>query len=132
MNYILRLDWDSIRYIDRSKAEVINARFVGNVLKNAYKLNEKDNISIDITDQFFVASKTFHIFRFEWNGLEYSDDNRVNFKKSWFVNDFGNLIKIQDSDYLLIDTKDHDERMHPFNINYKAKLYNKDNEIRGY
>jgi len=132
MNYILRLDWDSIRYINRSKAEVVNARFIGDVLKSAYKLNEVDNISIDITDQFFVASKTFHIFRFEWDGLEYSGDNRVNFKKSWFINDFGNLIKIQDSDYLLIDTKDHDEKIHPFNINYKAKLYNKDNEIRGY
>jgi len=132
MNYILRLDWDSIRYINRSKAEVINARFIGDVLKSAYKLNEVDNISIDITDQFFVASKTFHIFRFEWNGLEYSGDNRVNFKKSWFINDFGSLIKIQDSDYLLIDTKDHDESVHPFNVNYRAKLYNKDNEIRGY
>ena len=50
----------------------------------------------------------------------------------WFINDFGSLIKIQDSDYLLIDTKDHDESVHPFNVNYRAKLYNKDNEIRGY
>ena len=126
--YDLVLKWDRIRYVNESLAVLEGAKFIGEVLNKSYKLNDVDEINIDITKQFLIIIPDFYIFKFKWSGVTYFSEE-VWFEKAWFENFKTRLFRFKDDDYLIIDTSKHEEESHPYFMNYEATLYNRDGEV---
>jgi hypothetical protein len=125
--YRLELHWEKVNYKDEI-AILQGAYFSGPVLKNAQKLNEKDEMTLDTSKQYFVFVPHFYIAKLEWDGINYIGD-KIYLKSARITNKYINsLPKLKNSDYFVIDTFNHEELTHPFFINYDCYLVNETGE----
>ena len=82
--YKLELHWDKVAYKDNI-AILTGAYFTGPVLKISQRLNEKDEINLDTSKQYFMFVPNFYIAKLEWDGIEYKD-NKIYLKSAQIKN----------------------------------------------
>lgn len=124
--YRLELRWAKV--IKTNNVVMFNgAYFMGPVLAIADKLSDKDEINLDFCYQYAVLVKNIYTAVFQWEGVLYSD-NKINLHKAMLIykNDFLNVPVLCDTDYIVIDTKNHENEKHYYNMLYPAFVVNKD------
>ena len=127
--YQLEFRWDTVEYEKEGLAKVKGAYFTGAALKISQKLNEQDEINIDMTKQYMIFLPSFYIAKIKWSGVEYKGD-RVYLKDVLIENKYVNSIpKLKDTDYFLIDTAKHEEEIHAFYPNYDCYLLDELGEL---
>ena len=121
--YRLELHWDKVEYKE-GVAQMTGAYFTGPVLQISQRLNEKDKINIDMTNQYTVFIPNFYIAELEWNGIRYEHD-RIYLDNVRITNkSINSTPKLKHSDYFVIDTSKHEEQTHPYYMNYDCYLVN--------
>ena len=126
--YKLELHWDKIEYLGEDTALLKGACFSGPALKISQKIAAPDKIDIDLTPQHIVVLNSYYIVRLDWDGVEYRN-NKVFLKNARISNsDLKTLHKLEDDDYILISTEDHEEKVHAFNLVYESQVIRKDEE----
>ena len=127
--YRLELRWEQVFYERDGVALLMNANFSGPALKISQQLNEKDEINIDMTEQYELLIPNFYIAKVKWEGIEYKND-RIYFDKLIIESRHINSIpKLKHTDYFIIDTSKHEEQTHAFNLNYDCYLVDELGEL---
>ena len=129
-NYRLELHWESLLYEDNI-CKLTNAFFSGPVLKIANKINEDDWIMVDMTNQFLVFVPHFYLAKLQWKKVSYDQDGCRVFLHDAFMssNNLNLLPKFKYSDFVIINTSNHEQQQHRFNFNYESYLVNYQGEL---
>ena len=78
--YRLELHWGAVLYLEDDLAVFVDPYFSGPALKISQQLNDKDEINIDMTQQYEVFIPDFYIATIKWEGIEYKE-GKIYFKK---------------------------------------------------
>lgn len=129
----LELHWEKCIHSKAGEMHFVDAYFSGPVLKQAEKLNDSDHIALDFCGQTMIIVKGVYVGTFAWNGVEYEKD-KILLKAAVMLydKDLKNIPKLNDSDYLVIDTRDHENEKHNYNALYPTYVVNKENELYDY
>lgn len=110
--YRLELHWKSVSYTREDLAVLTGAYFSGPVLKDAVKLRNEDQLTLDLTRQhwIFPPMKDFYQGTLFWKGIEYKED-RIYLKEARIQGKYVNSIEtLADTNWILIDCKEHDTK----------------------
>ena len=126
----LELHWDSVEYNEDDRALLKGAYFSGPVLSDAARINDDDQLTLDMTKQHSIlaAMEDYYHAVLKWKGVDYKED-KVFLKEAWIQGKYVNsLEKLEKDDWVLINCKGHDEKSHPFLLVYWAEIYKKEKE----
>jgi hypothetical protein len=125
--YRLELHWDKVEYHNDSSATLKGAYFSGPVLSSAQKINGADSINVDLTPQHIIVMDSYYIVKLAWSSVEYLPDGRVLLGKAVITNDqLKTLHKLEDQDFIIIDTEKHEEKTHAFHLVYDSQVVRHD------
>lgn len=127
----LEIHWENVVYGEQGACFFTNAYLSGPALQIAQKINNNDNILLDLYSQYIVLSKGAYVLPFFWDTVTYSGDGKkVLLENARIVHneDLTNAPKINSSDYIVIDTSDHRSDIHQYSMVYKALLIKEDHE----
>ena len=125
--YRLELHWDGIEYHDQETAKLKGALFSGPALKIAQKINPEDQIKMDLTPQHLVVLDSYYIVTLEWKGVEYTADGKARLIGAIIRNpELKTLHKLNGQDYIIIDTRKHEEKTHAFHLVYDSEVVRSD------
>ena len=132
--YRLELHWDSIDYVRDNICIFENAYFTGPALSQAEKINGSDFIKLDFTNQYAILIPNYYTVTFHWGSVSYLH-NKVALSESKFVFNKGWKKEhiLNDTDYVIIDTKDHEVEKHYKNLvyySYVVDMYGKPYNFR--
>ena len=131
--YRLELRWDSVEYHNDSTARLVGCRFEGPVLKNAQRIQAPDFIDLDLTPQHLIVLNSYYIVRLDWDAVSYGADGSVALEGARLSNDFLNkLHRLEDHDYVVINTEKHEEKTHAYNLVYEAMVARYDSKPHEY
>lgn len=128
----LEIRWESVVYERPGVCRFKGAYFTGPVLQVAQKLNEKDHMLLDFYSQYIQLVKGTYVGKFDWEGIEYSEDGtKIFLKKASMVHEaeLNSVPNLNSHDYFAIDTSNHVVEQHSKNLVYKTYLINPDNDL---
>ena len=128
----LELHWKKCTH-KKGEIHFEGAYFSGPVLKQAVELNQSDHITLDFCRQTMVVVNGVYIGTFAWNGVEYGQD-KIFLRAAVMMYDkkLKNIPKLKDTDYLVIDTRDHENEKHNYNSLYPTYVVSKDSDLYDY
>lgn len=120
--YRLELHWAMVDYNRDDIAVLKGAYFNGSVLKEAAQLRENDELILDMTAQHMVFIPDYYQATLTWKGTQYKG-NQIFLKEAWIRGNHINSIEtLEDTDWLLIDCREHEEAKHPYHLVYWAEV----------
>ena len=123
--YTLELRWDDILYENEGMCKVVGAYFTGPVLSHALGIAANDHILLDFFKQYPILVRGAYVAKFSWGQVKYNKDNTVSLKTAMISHDNLNRVpKLRKSDYIVIDTQNHEEKVHRFNLTYTSYVVN--------
>jgi len=127
--YRLELHWEKVKYIRDDICELIGALFSGPALLNAEKINDNDSIKLDFFKQYLIFVKDVYVGELSWAEVIYRD-KIVILKDAKITHDSesNKIPKFNNTDYLVIDTANHEMAVHAFNLVYTTYVLNKEGE----
>lgn len=127
--YRLELHWEKVKYKQDDICELIGAYFSGPVLSNAEKIQNNDSIKLDFFKQYLIFVKDVYVGELSWTEVVYSG-KIVILKDAKITHDSesNKIPKLNDTDYLVIDTANHEMAVHAFNLVYITYVLNKEGE----
>jgi len=127
--YRLELHWEKVTYHNDRIALLHGAYFSGPVLKNTEKINAPDFIDLDLTPQLIKVFDSYYIVRLDWSGVQYKKDGSIELKEARLTNDYlRTLHKIEEGDYVQINTEKHEEKTHAYHLVYESTVIRKNKE----
>jgi hypothetical protein len=129
--YRLEIHWGKVeKEDDYGILHFTGAYFSGPALNMADKINDKDEIRLDFCSQYTVLVKNVYIASFLWEGVSYKD-KRIYLNKATLVyeRDIEGIPTLKNDDYIVIDTKNHENEKHYYNMFYPAYTVSKENEM---
>ena len=129
--YKLEVHWRKALYSSPGKCLLSDAYFSGPVLSDAVRLNDNDHIMLDFFSQYFVIVENVYVAKLSWGEVIYNKNGTITLKNAMISHDteLNRVPKLEDKDYLVIDTKDHEEAVHAQNLLYKTYVVSPDNEM---
>jgi len=125
--YRLELHWDDIVELD-DKCYLQGAYFSGPATKIAKQIEPADSIVMDLTPQYSRIITSHYFLELFWDNVEYKDD-KIMLMDVRLVGDYiNNVSDIGVEDYIVIDTQNHEENIHTFNLVYSSKVVNSEGE----
>lgn len=126
--YRLELRWDKAFYEKDGICELKNARFSGPVLSIANAIQPNDHIMVDFYKQYVILVDNVYVAKLSWKDVNYNKDNTVGLTGCYLTHDteLNKVPKFKDTDYIVIDTKNHEEAVHAFNLVYTSYVINED------
>lgn len=130
----LEVRWEKVLRPKSGEMHLIGAYFTGPVLTQAEKINSDDHIQIDFCSQFAVLVSNVFIAKFSWGEVIYGKDNKVYLKNAIVTYDplIAAIPNLENADYLVIDTKNHENEKHLYNMLYKAYTVDKNDKRYDY
>jgi len=130
----LEITW---RKVLRPKAGImylVDAYFSGPALDQAEKINDNDHIQLDFVSQLTTLIKSVYVAKLSWGEVTYNKDKTIGLKNVAITYDelLKGIPNLEDKDYLVIDTKNHENEKHIYNMFYPAYVVNKDNGFYNY
>ena len=126
--YRLELHWDTVEYNRDDVAVLKGAYFEGPVLQEAAQLNEEDSLIMDMTSQHMIFIPDYYQATLSWKGIDYKE-GRIYFKEAHIKGKYVNSIEtLKDTDWVLMDCKEHEMATHVFHLVYWAEVHNSEQE----
>lgn len=127
--YRLEVHWDKVIYDQEGVAKLISCRFTGPALKDAAKISDNDFISLDFAKQYIVFVPSYYIAKLSWKQVQQTS-TVANLSDALLTNRQVNSVpKLNDDDYIVIDTKDHEDSKHDFHLTYPSYLIRFDGDL---
>ena len=129
--YRLELHWKEAIYEQEGVCKLIGAYFSGPVLAEAQKLNDEDKILLDFYLQYLILVRNPYVATLHWRGVSYEKDGTIKLKEAFITHDteLNRVPKLNNDDYLIIDTSDHEADKHAFTLVYKTHVVNGDTQL---
>jgi len=122
----LELCWDNATYEKDGVCRLSDAKFRGPALSEAIQLNDNDHMLLDFFKQYYVLVKAVYVAKFSWGQVKYNTDGTISLEDALITHDteLNKVPTFKSSDYLVIDTSDHEIESHPFNPVYRTYVVN--------
>lgn len=131
--YKLILKWDSVEHQADGVALLRGATLSGPALKIAQKISAPDRIRLDLTPQHILVLDSYYIVELSWQEAVYLKDGNIRLGTALLKNDhLKTLHKLENSDYLEIDTEKHEEAVHAFHFVYDTRVVRKEGSPHEY
>lgn len=129
--YRLELRWASVKYEVDGVCLLSDAVFTGPALTEASRLNDADHIHLDFYRQYFFLTRSVYLGKFSWRGVTYNDDGSVGLGNARIehASELNRVPKLEDRDFLIIDTNGHEDEAHLYNLVYKTYVVNEDSQL---
>jgi hypothetical protein len=129
--YRLELRWDKIIKEKDDVCRIEGAYFTGPVMAEVNEIQPNDRIVLDVTPQFSTIITSYYFMTLYWKDVRYLDSN-VYLGDVTIQGDFVSSFSGLDSkSHIDIDTENHEESVHIYNLVYKARLMDKNGkEVR--
>jgi len=127
--YRLELSWDDIIYVDNT-CKFINAYFSGPVLQFAEKIESNNFMFLDFFKQYFILVDNVYIGKLSWGEVTY-DGHKVNLSNCILTHEseLHKVPKLEKTDILIVDCKQHERETHAFYTTYKTYVSNRDLQV---
>ncbi len=122
--YRLELRWSSVEYPTDDVATLKGAYFSGPVIKDAARLRDEDQLTLDMTDQhaIFTPMSDYYHGILNWKGVSYNGD-RIFLNEAFIRGKYVNALEtLENHNWILIDCTQHEEAQHAFHLVYWAKV----------
>ena len=126
----LELRWSCVEYIEDTKCLLKGAYFAGPALQIAQKINNNDHLMLDFYSQYIQLVSGTYVGKFSWQKVNYHKDNV--FLSNALLEHDTELVTVpvlNDNDYFVIDTSDHEISIHSQNLVYKTYVINEENTL---
>jgi hypothetical protein len=129
--YRLELHWSSAIYDLDGVCKLEGTKFSGPALSEALKLENNDHIMLDFYSQYLVLVENVYVVKFAWGEVSYEKDGTISMTNTFLTHntELNKVPKLKDSDYLIIDTSNHEVETHPFNPVYRTYVVNQDTSL---
>ncbi len=125
----LEVHWGLVTYEQEGVANLVSCCLSGPVIKEVESINPIDSISLDFGNQYIIFVNNFYIAELSWQGVKQTTD-RIYLQNVTLTNSSVNSVpKLGDSDYIVIDTKDHEDVKHQHNLTYPSYLIRSDGDL---
>lgn len=124
--YRLELHWSKIKY-NKGLCRCSGAYFSGPALQFAEKIEPNNFLLLDLFKQYFMFSKTVFIVNLSWDEVEYKSDNMIIKLSNVFLKhelELNKVPKLNNKDYIVINTKNHDRSTHHLFPTYEGIVVN--------
>lgn len=128
--YSLELHWDKALFEQEGICKLEGALFSGPALAQAAEISSNDSIRVDFYSQYIHLVRTPYVANLKWGQVIY--DNKVVRLEDCYLQHLGelnNVPQLKNTDWLLIDTSNHEESVHQFNLVYKSYVMTKDKDL---
>ena len=127
--YRLEIHWDTVTYEQDGVACLDGVFFSGPVVSDIAVMQENDSINMDFSKQYSKLISSYYIARLSWGELRFTP-NKIYLSNVTIINKHINSIpKLRATDYIVVDTLEHESDKHYKNLNYKAYLLNADGTL---
>ena len=126
--YRLELHWEKVLYEEDNVCALVGAYFSGPALTMAQKVEENDYIKLDFCNQYHILTKNAHVADLNWGEVVYNKDNTITLKSVKITYD-NNVPKLNDTDYIVVDTRLHEEATHAFHLVYESFVVKEDGTL---
>lgn len=128
--YRLEIHWDAVEYLDNGVFKIKDCYFSGPVLTNTLRLEVNDSIILDFCEQYSAIVTAIYTAKFSWSEVTYKED-KIYLKDTFlhYNDDVENAPIIKNTDYLVIDTVDHEMERHAYSLLYKTYIVDKNNML---
>ena len=129
--YRLELHWTKAVYEKPGRCRLVGAMFAGPALAEADRLENNDNIMLDFFSQYMVLVDAVYVAKFSWGQVTYSKDGTIKLKNAYITHEteLNRVPKLKNSDFLIIDTSNHEAAVHQFNPVYRTYVVNADTSL---
>ncbi len=129
--FTLELKWKKIVYESDEYCELVGAYFTGPALNIAQEIEGNQHIMLDFKEQYPIITKNFYVAKFSWKNVVYNKDGTVGLSNAYLshVEDTYKVPRLKNSDYIVIDTENHQEDTHTFNLVYRSYVVNESFEM---
>ena len=124
--YRLELHWSAAEYVEEGLAMLKDCYFSGPVLNQIIEMQPEDSIRLDFAYQYYIFIEYFYIAELSWKGIQRAE-SKIFLNDVVLKNKYLNFIpKLKNDDYVVIDTKKHEDEEHLYNLVYTSYLVKKD------
>lgn len=129
--YRLELHWKSTAYDRDGVCKLNGACFAGPALVEADKINNNDNIMLDFFHQYIILVENVYVAKLSWGEVVYNKNSTITLKNAFIKHDteINKVPKLSDTDFLILDTRNHETEIHRFNPLYKTYVVNTDTQL---
>jgi len=129
--YRLEIHWDKVVYEKEDLCDLKGCCFSGPALAFAQQIQPNDYINLDFCGQYSIITNNAYVAKFFWGEVIYNEDRTITLKDATMSHDsdFHKVPKLENSDYIVIDTKDHEADVHHLNLVYKSYVINTHNDL---
>lgn len=129
--YRLELHWDEAIYEQPGLCKLLKAYFCGPALNDALKLNDNDYILLDFFKQYFLIVSNVYVAKLSWGKVTYTNNGNILLDDVYITHDteLNKVPKLLNTDYLIVDTSDHEITKHSFSLVYKTYVVNLDTNL---
>jgi len=129
--YELKLSWDGISYPREGVCNLKNTKLSGNALAIATEIQANDSLKLDFYKQYYSIVEGVYVADLSWKQVTYNKDKTVTLGEATITHNSQLHVapKFKDTDYILIDTRDHEEYIHMYSFVYKSYVLNTDGQL---
>lgn len=127
--YRLEIRWKKVTYLNDQSVKLEGCYLTGPVIKEVWQLQDEDYINLDFAKQFAIFLDRYYVATLRWKGVRHTPNQIFLDNVTFNHNDLSLVPKLTDADYIVIDTKDHENEKHMYNLFYKAYLLKKDGTL---
>ncbi len=122
----LELHWQEALYEIEAECCLKGAYFSGPAMQMAQEINQIDSMMLDLYSQYLHLVKGAYVLTLSWKGVIYDGIGKAFLKDAKLTkNEELNTVPIlNNNDYFVIDTRDHEASIHHFHFLYKSVLVN--------
>lgn len=127
--YRLEFHWDKVRYNKDGIALIDGCYFGGPAVKEIEVFNESDFIDLDFSNQYIIFLANFYIARLFWKNAKRRDTQIFLYDVRLENKNINVVPKLRHNDYIVVDTKNHEEQTHKFYLTYMSYLLKSDETL---
>ena len=128
--YKLEFHWEKVVYEEKGVCRLKNAFFSGPVLSTTEKIQDNDFIMLDFYTQYLILVRNVYVGKLSWKEVTYSNKTiKLSDANITHDTELNRVPKLKDTDYLVIDTSNHEWAEHNFNLFYKTYVVNEYGEL---
>lgn len=129
--YRLELHWEKTIYSSPGICKLVNSYFSGPALSDAQKINDNDFIMLDFFKQYMVIVSNVYVAKLSWSTVTYKNNGAAYLKNAIITHDteLNKVPKLDNCDYLIIDTSNHEVEQHAFNLVYRTYVVNETTQL---
>jgi len=125
----LEVHWNKATYDEDGVAKLDGCYLSGPAIKEVAQMNENDAIVLDFATQYVVFVKYYYVAKLSWVGVNHLLDKIYLSGVTLSNRHLNSVPKLNDNDYIVIDTRDHEDAKHQMSLNYKSYLIKSDGEL---